>query len=97
MGYVLLWIENLAFSLLLVATLTACISRLQRPKLRLVLWILVASVPWLVYAGLTGLTAYLKFGMLVGDSWFYPCLGLLICFSLGAIAIRWGLPEPCWD
>jgi hypothetical protein len=29
MGYILLWIENLAVSLLLVATLLACIARLS--------------------------------------------------------------------
>ena len=43
MGYILLWIESLGVSLLWVATLVACVGRLRRRWVRVVL--LVFTIP----------------------------------------------------
>lgn len=87
MGYVLLWIENLAVSLLLVAALLACIARLRRPAVRVLLSMKLVVLLLAVYAGLTGLAAYLQFGILASDSWFYPILALTLGYAVGAIWI----------
>ena len=50
MGYALLWIENLAVSLLLVATVLSCVGRLRRRWLRHALWMPVPVVLLLWYA-----------------------------------------------
>jgi hypothetical protein len=84
MGYALLWIENLAVDLLIVATLVACIGRLKRPRLRLALSLLVA-LPILVASAiaLTGL-GYLRFVRSILDGGlFYPMLISAGCFVIG--------------
>ena len=84
MGYALLWIENLAVDLLIVATLVACIGRLERPRLRLALSLLVA-LPILVASAiaLAGL-GYLRFVRSILDGGlFYPLLISAGCFVIG--------------
>ena len=49
MGYALLWIENLAVSLLLVATITAFTSRIRHKWLRLSIWAAVVLFIFLAY------------------------------------------------
>ena len=84
MGYVLLWLENLAVTLLLLATLVACLGRWQRPRLRVALPIIAALVILAAYAGLTGLVGYLKFGTGLASFWFYPVVALTASYLVGA-------------
>jgi len=52
MGYVLLWIESLAVSLLFVALVLACVGRLHRRWLRHALWAAVMMVLLVVYGAM---------------------------------------------
>src|SRR4051794_8807390 len=86
MGYFLLWIENLSLSLLVTATLLACIGRLHNAKLRLGLRAAIILVFTLVYLGLVCPAAALelqpapiKLGL------FYPFLALMVCYLVGAL------------
>jgi hypothetical protein len=88
MGYVLLWIESLAASLLFVATLVACIGRLRRPWVRSVLVVLAALVPLAIYGLAAGAAAVVRFAASVSVGAFYPVLALLICYLGGAVWIR---------
>ncbi len=83
MGYVLLWIENLAVSLLLVATLLACIVRLRRRRRQVVLSVLVVLLPLAGYLSLTGLTGFVKYNDVFGTR-FYSILALTVFFVIGA-------------
>src|SRR3972149_2960504 len=82
MGYLLLWIENLAVSLLFVAWVTAGVGRWQRRWLRAVVWLPVALVLLLIYLRLAHYTGASEF---TGFSWFYYTLGLTVFFLLGVI------------
>jgi len=98
MGYILLWIESLAVSLLLVATLTACIGRLRRRWVRVVLSVLVMLVPVAAYAGLTGLAGAMKFAQGWPGTRFYQLLTLTMFYTVGAVwilcrGLRWGDDE----
>jgi hypothetical protein len=97
MGYILLWIESLAVSLLLVATLLACTAQWQGRK-PAVFSVLLALLPCLAYAGLTGLAAYLQFEIRATDAWFYPTLALTLVYCAGAVWIlRYGLRRAAAD
>lgn len=83
MGYALLLIESLAWSLLLVATVLACAGRLRRGWLRLTFGLPVPLVLLLVHLGLTVTFAY--YSLMRGISgWFYPVLALTLAFTAGA-------------
>jgi len=84
MGYILLWIESLAVSLLLVATLVACIGRLRRRWVRVVLSVLVMLVPLAAYAGLTSLAGAMKFAQGWPGTRFYQLLTLTMFYTVGA-------------
>ena len=87
MGYVLLWIEQIVTTLLLVATLVACFSRLQRPWSRLALSLLVALVPLIVYSLLILGLGYLRFNKLILIGVFYPLVALMACYAIGVVWI----------
>jgi len=87
MGYALLWIENLAVSLLLVATILSCVGRLRRRWLRLALWMLVPAWLLLWYACLVSVAAFLGY-KLVSTKWFVPALALAICYLVGVLWLR---------
>jgi hypothetical protein len=87
MGYILLWIESLAVSLLLVATLVACIGRLRRRWVQVALAILVALVPLAAYVGLTSLAGIMKFNVGMSGTRFYPILTLTVLFAIGATRV----------
>ena len=59
MGYVLLWIESLIVSLLLVATVLACVGRLHRRWLQTALWLPAPLLLLLFYTALTAGAAVL--------------------------------------
>ena len=84
MGYALLIVESLAWSLLLVAIVLACAGRLRRAWLRLMLALPVPLVLLALHVGLTAETAQLQFAYHIG-SWFYPMLGLTIAVLAGTI------------
>jgi hypothetical protein len=86
MGYFLLWIESLAVSLLLVATMTACAGRLRRHRPRLA-WALVTPLLLaLCYAAMSLFTAVFQFYTHI-DAWFWPIIALTIFFIAGAAFI----------
>jgi len=87
MGYALLWLETLGASLLLVATLLACIGRLRWRWLRRTLGVAVALVPLVALTGLTVLAGLMQFAWRINDRWFYPLLCLTILYALGAAAL----------
>jgi len=87
MGYVLLWIESLAVSLLLVALVLACTARLSNRWLR-ALWVAAALVPLIVYAALTAGAGFLKFRYSIAVVWFYPLVALTAAYLVGVIFLR---------
>jgi hypothetical protein len=84
MGYVLLWAENLTVALLLAALAVAGPRRWRPLGTYKVLSVVLVLVILLPYAGLTGLTGRLKFGLGLTTSWFYPLVALTVCYTLGA-------------
>jgi hypothetical protein len=90
MGYVLLWFENLAVALLLLATVVACLGRWRRAWPRVVSWassVMIALVILAPSAGLTGLAGYLKFALGLPSFWFYPLVALTTSILVGAVWI----------
>ena len=88
MGYVLLWIESLAVSLLLVAMVLACAARWSNRWLRAALWMAAALVPLIVYAAVTAGMGYLKFEYSMAIAWFYPLVALTAAYIVGVIFLR---------
>lgn len=84
MGYLLLLIESLTVTLLLVATVLACVGRLHRRWLRLTLCLPLTLALLISYTALTVGAALLQFSG-ASDRWFYPMLTLTVAFLLGAV------------
>src|SRR5260221_12517 len=84
MGYALLMIESLAWSLLLVATVLACAGRLRRGGLRLALALPAPLVLLLVHVALTAVAGQFEFAHRIGG-WFLPMLVLTICVLAGTV------------
>ena len=84
MGYALLLIESLAWSLLLVATVLACVGRLRRGWLRLALALPAPLVLLVIHVVLTAIAAHFQFVHRIGG-WFYPMLALTICVLVGTV------------
>ncbi len=88
MGYVLLWIETLAVSLLLVATLTAVVARFRWRWARSLVWISVTMFLLLFYV-LSMLAAFgLRSGRLVTDSLFLGVASLTVVYVVFVLWIR---------
>lgn len=89
MGYILLWVENLAVLLLAVALLLACVGRLRRRWLRHGLWA-IAFFAILVPPGL--LTAAVWSMVFQHQTWaikwFAGMLALTISFLVGSLWLR---------
>lgn len=92
MGYVLLWIENLAVSLLLVATVIASISRLRPDHMpwlprsvKGLVSILLALALLTVYTGLTTLAGWLYFANIAISGQFPALLLLTVAYAGGAV------------
>ena len=86
MGYVVLWLENLAAVLLLTATVVACASRWKRPIYRIGLPVLALLLILAAYGGLTGVVGVLNLHFLAAV-WFYPLAVLTFCCIAGACGI----------
>lgn len=84
MGYALLLTESLTVTLLLVATVLACVGRFHRGWLRLALWLPPTMAVLFAYAALTVGAACLQFSG-ASDRWFCPILALTIGFLVGAV------------
>lgn len=84
MGYVLLGVENLTVTILLVATLVACLAHWRLTLSRSLLAGFLALVILAAYAGLTATLGFLEFKMWLGTHWFYPLLMLTVCYAAGA-------------
>ena len=82
MGYALFLTESLVWSLLLVATVTACAGRLRRGWLRLMLALPVPLVLLLIHVCLTVVAGFLQFPLGI-VFWFYPMLALTVMFFAG--------------
>jgi hypothetical protein len=90
MGYVLLWIENLAMSLLLVATVFSCVGRLRRRWLRDALWMPIPVLVLVWYAFLVYLATELTFfgHNLLPARWFGAVVALAVSFLVGVVWLR---------
>ena len=90
MGYALLWIENLAVSLLLVATVFSCVGRFRRRWLRDALWMPVPVVLLLWYAGLVYVATVFVFFTrnMLPVSWFVAVVALAVSFIVGAVWLQ---------
>ena len=88
MGFLLLWTENLAISLLFTAIVIACAGRIHRRWLRLAIWVPFGFVVFLAYLALTILLGVLKFAYASSFDWFYPALALTLSYLVGALLIR---------
>ena len=84
MGYALLMLESLVWSLLLVAIAAAFAGRSHRAWLRLVLALSIPSALLLVHVGLTVLAGILQFRYGI-SSWFLPLLALTLSFAAGTV------------
>ena len=89
MGYLLLWIENLAVSLLFMAWLTACVAHWQRKWHRGLAWmIIVIMVIFVGFNASAVVTGTVKLFQPRNIPWFYQqILTLTICFLIGAILL----------
>ena len=92
MGYALLLIESLAWSLLLVATMLACAGRIRRFWPRLAVALLMPLVLVIIHVRLTIEAGVLQFAYGIGD-WFYPMLALTVFFIAGTV---WLLLKGLW-
>ncbi len=88
MGYFFLWIESLIAGLLLAATLIACIGRVQRRWVRLVLIALTILAPLTIYLALAIGTGILQIMYRVPGARFVPMVLLTGAFAVGAIWLR---------
>ncbi|MGA2060206.1 MAG: hypothetical protein ABSG67_06965 [Thermoguttaceae bacterium] len=84
MGYVLIWIESLAVSLLLVATVIACTSRIRRRWLFILISLPVCIFVFLPYLFFDIWAGFIKFHDSL-DVPFYPLLAITIFYLGGAI------------
>ncbi len=87
MGYFILWIENLAASLLLVALLAACVARRRAKWDRPLLAALVFLLPLLGFLFLTAVDAAIEQNNRLG--WFWPLVILTLAYAVGGLAICW--------
>jgi hypothetical protein len=85
MGLTVFWIENLAASLLFVATVAACAGRLRRRWLRIGVWSTVETAIALFYAAVAALAAVLQFHRPPLAYRFWPALALAILFLAGSL------------
>ncbi len=85
MGYFLLWIESLAVGLLMVATLVACIGRVQRRWVRIVLNVLAVLMPLAFYVGLAIGTGTLQIMYRIPGARFAAMVLLTVAFAVGTI------------
>jgi hypothetical protein len=87
MGYILLWIEHLAFLLLLTAAAVAVGCRIP---LRLFAWGLIVAgigLPFVLWAAATILLFELEFNQHLGTALFYPALLLCLATLAGGVAL----------
>jgi hypothetical protein len=87
-GFLVLWLENLAVSLLLMALVTACVGRWQRQWLRAVAWTAVSLAVLSVYACWAAYAGILQFSGTPGFHWFYYALALAIAVLIGTVSLR---------
>ena len=83
MGYALLWIENLAVSLLLMALIFAVVGRLRWRWLRWALWLPVWIVLLLAYAFVAFVFFTGSREGVTGSSLFWAMSALAVCFFVG--------------
>ena len=91
MGYILLWIENLALWLLLAALAVALASRFRRWWTRWSLLLLLLGLPLLMLGATTAILAKLEFQNMIRTGLFLPVSILLACTLIGVTTILvWG-------
>ena len=99
MGYVVLWLENLAAVLLLTATVVACCSRWKHPIFRIGLPVLAVLLILAGYGGLTAIVGILR-RRYVASQWLLPVaapdfpLGRRHCGSSSGGCCRAGMTRP---
>jgi hypothetical protein len=87
MNYGLLWLAALFIALLWVAALVACVARLRRKWVRIVLMVLVLLVPLAPLGAFVYGSAAMKFGFNLAINWFNYALSLLVVYLVGAALI----------
>ena len=87
MGFVLLGVENLAISLLLVATVVACAGRWRRRWLRVFISSGVVLALLVGYGGLTAMVNVVESRKRWGTHWAFCLLALTAGYTLGAVII----------
>ena len=89
MSYGLLWIEGVVASLLGVAAVVALSARIRRRFWAgLFLFVALAVLAVILGAPLV-VSAVLKFGARLAESWFGYCLSLFVAVFVGAVIILW--------
>lgn len=86
MGFFLLWIENLAVSLLFMAVVFALAARFRRRWLRWIIWVPLGLFVFLIYLALTIVAVVLEYEV-PGFGWILPFLTLLISYVIGIIGL----------
>jgi hypothetical protein len=88
MGYLLLWIENLAVSLLFMAFVMACVGRWRRRWLRTAVWLPIALFLLMPYSFAALCIGGVKFSACPDFPWFYYAATLALGVFVGAIVLR---------
>lgn len=88
MGFLLLWVESLAVSLLFMAWVFACVGRWRRRWLRGGVVALGDLVVLMIYLYLAVYAGRLQFSGTLGFRWFYYALVLAISVFVGAVALH---------
>jgi len=83
MAYVLMWLEALAFSLLLPATVMAWTGRFRRVGLGRAAVAGASALPLLIVGLLTIVCGYVRFAHNVAPSLFFPLLALTVAYMVG--------------
>lgn len=94
MGYGLLWLETLAFFLLLTATVLSWAARLERPRTRRRVSVIVVGLPLCVLVVFTGLVGALGSRWFLSPLWLVSLVGLTCLYAAGAFwVLRRGLRQ----
>lgn len=87
MNYALLWIDFLIVWLLWVGFWAACIGRIRRKWLRVVLLVIAIMLPVIPLGGFLTASVSMKFVTKVSPNWFGYSLSLLLLYVIGALII----------
>lgn len=94
MSYGLLWIEMLVSGLLWMALMAACMARIKRRWMRVVLMSLGSALPMLLFAMLVFEWIVFRFWAKVENTWLAYAAPVFVAAAVGLVVI-WRMARPC--